>query len=194
MKTTFFILSMIASLCFTTAHAAKDPVKRVKKTDVTACLRISGVIANNNENEGECYIELIGQNKAIDTIILPQGEKKFEFMLGRNTEYMIRISKKGYLNKTVSVNTHILTLENELHSFNFETGLMAQSELANLNKNMLNYPAAIIQYDYQSDSFSHNEEYTDLIKKELYNTQNTDNNVSEQTNRPLSSKPHSFLR
>lgn len=198
MKTTIFFLSLIAALFFNAANASNNPSsasKRGVKYDESSILHITGYINNNDDTEEDCFIELISPNKAIETIVLPAGEEKFEFVLARNTEYMIRITKKGYLNKTVSVKTHMVTLENELHHFKFETALIEKSEMDKMNKDLLDYPAAIIHYDYKSESFSHNVQYTDMIKKELYHLQESTEGSTqvEKPSRPLSSKPHSFL-
>jgi|GEM_PF-1904162 len=192
MKTTLTIFLIAAvSFCFAGGTPKTNASKR-DKYDAHSCLHIKGVVSNHND-EQDCVVELIGP-AAIETVVLKKGNHKFEFILKKNTNYLIRISKKGYINKTVEVDTHMLTLENELQFFNFETELMVEGESKNLNKNILGYPVALIRYDHKTEFFIHDTKYYDLIQKELHNTQNAlaheNNNDSFKY---LSTKCHSFL-
>lgn len=189
MKATVILLA--AALGLSLNAMAKDKSPKREKYDAYSCLHISGIVENEEEEElQDCIVELIGPNKSIDTVLLGEGVEKFDFVLKKNSNYIIRVTKKGYLKKTVAVNTQILTLENELHHFDFNISLLKETEIAKLNKNMLDYPVAMIHYDYQSDSFIHNEQYFDLVKKELYNTNEQEQVQSKQ---PLSTRSLSFL-
>lgn len=191
MKTTLLTLAAAFGLCFTTVKADGGPKTPVY--DSRSCLHVTGIV-NNEEDYKDCVVELIGPDKAIDTVLLSQGNEKFEFVLKKNSDYLIRISKKGYLNKTVAISTHILMLESEVHFFEFEVSLIKDTEIAKLNKNLVNYPIALVRYNYQSETFEHNPQYSDFIKKELYNL--TDNNQtfnSKENSPPVSTKCHSFL-
>jgi hypothetical protein len=191
MKSTVILIIAILGLSFS-ANASKDKKPKPDKYGAYACLHIIGTVENDEDDEDEesqnCLIELIEPSKTVETVILTNGETKFELVLKKNTNYLIRISKKGCIRKSIAVDTHILTLENELHEFKFDIALLKESEAGKLNKNMLNYPVAMIQYDYQSDSFVHNQEYFDMVKKELYNT---NEQVLEPRN--MSTGAHSFL-
>lgn len=193
MKTTVILIVAALGLSLS-ANASKEKTPKTDKYDAYACLHIIGTVDSDEDEDDEesqnCLIELIEPSKTVETMILTNGETKFEMVLKKNTNYLIRISKKGYIKKSIAIDTHILTLENEIHEFKFEIALLKESEMNKLNKNMLNTPVAMIQYDYQSDSFIHNQEYFDMVRKELYNTNDKDQMLEPKR---LSTGAHSFL-
>lgn len=191
MKNSLLVFATALSLCFTVAKA--DGGQKTAIYDSHSCLHVKGIV-NNDEDSQDCIVELIGPDKAIDTVMLAQGNEKFEFILKKNSDYLIRISKKGYLNKTVAISTHILMLESEIHFYEFELSLMKETEIAKLNKNLANSPVALVRYNYQSEAFEHNAEYSAFMKKELYNlTDNSQTFDGKESSQPISTKCHSFL-
>lgn len=167
MKTSLLHILAGISLCFFTLGASAAGSKRVKY-DSLSCLQIEGIIANSEADQNPCIIELIGPKDMIDTLILKEGKKKFRFVLSKNSHYAIRISKKGYLSKIVSVNTDLLTEQPGVHVFEFETTLMREEVAQRLNKDMLDFPVAIIYFDYEHNCFSYNKEYSAYVKRELF--------------------------
>lgn len=167
MKNSLLTISLILSFgLFTlTANASK---KGRGKTDSLSCLKIQGKIINADETAGECFIELIGLNNQIDTIMLKERKTKFTFVLNKDSYYAIRISKPGFLSKYVCVNTEVLTELDGVHKFEFETALMKEEAIQNLNKDALDFPVAIVHFDYEKECFSYNKEYSASIKKELH--------------------------
>ncbi|PBQ32662.1 hypothetical protein CNR22_13065 [Sphingobacteriaceae bacterium] len=191
MKSTLLLLATTLIFCFSNAKA--DGGSKTAVYDKNSCLHVTGIV-NSDEDYQDCIVELIGPDKAIDTVMLSQGNEKFEFILKKNSDYLIRISKKGYLNKTVAISTHILTLETEIHFFEFELSLLKDTEIAKLNKNLASAPIALVSYNYQTESFEHNVQYSDLMKKELYNVTASNQTFGEQEkSQTLSTKCHSFL-
>ena len=47
------------------------------------------ITANNEEDYQDCIVELIGPDQAIDTVMLVQGNEKFEFILNNSTLHQI---------------------------------------------------------------------------------------------------------
>jgi len=138
------------------------------KLDSLSCLQIEGRINNADDSGGECVVEIIGLNDRIDTIRLKEGKTKFKYVLNKDSYYAIRISKAGYLSKLLCVNTEILTETDGIFVFEFETTLIREAAVKTLNKDILDFPVAIIHFDYEKDSFSYNKEYSAYIKKELH--------------------------
>lgn len=191
MKTTFALLATIIIFCTTNAKA--DGGSKTISYDKNSCLHIKGIVDNDNDYR-DCFVELISPNKTIDTVVLSQGNENFEFVLRKNCEYTIRISKKGYLSKTIAINTQILTLESEIHFFEFDTFLIKDAEVAKLNKTLINAPVALVSYNYQLESFAPDSHYTELMKKEMYHLTNNNQGLGGKENAaPLSTKCHSFL-
>lgn len=149
------------------------------KYDSLSCLLIEGKVLNSDENSGPCYVELIDQTNTItDTLILKDGKIKFSFVLNKNSYYSIRISKKGFISKLVAINTEILTETDGIHRFNFQTKLMNEVLLTRLNEDVVDFPVAIIHFDYEDNCFVYNKEYTSHIKRELYSVKNKQNKRS----------------
>lgn len=169
MKNLIFNSAILFCLFFLPA-GLKSANQNKLKHDSLCCLQIEGIVTNAGDGiDGECKIELIGLNDYSDSLILREGKRKFKFVLNKNSYYAIRISKKGYISKLVSVNTEMLVENGDLHVFEFETSLIREEALERLNKDMLDFPVAIIHFDYEADRFSYNKEYSAFIKRELYN-------------------------
>ena len=136
--------------------------------DSLSCLEIEGKVLLSDEPQNrECTIELISQYGQVDTIQMKDYHRKFRFVLSVNTTYAIRISKKGYLTKLISVNTDMPGDLERLHRFTFETPLLKEEALVHLNREAVDLPIAIIRYDEQNDCFSYDKDYTETVKKVL---------------------------
>jgi hypothetical protein len=140
------------------------------KIDSASCLRIEGKISNANEGiDGECLVELICTNEVVESVVLKEGKKKFRFILSKNLRYGIRITKKGYLSRLISIDTEMSdnTEMFGLHKFEFETKLYKEEISKLLNTDALDFPIALVQFDYEQECFSYNKEYTAYIKNEM---------------------------
>lgn len=158
-------LFMLLVLLTTTLRSA--PLG-VPSNDSLICLEIEGKIVVPEEHlNKDCTIELIDHDGNIDTIELRDNKRKFKLILCRNTSYAIRISKKGYMSKIINVNTAIVSGSDELHRFVFETPLLKEEAMVHLNKDAMEMPIAIIQFDKEKNCFTYDKEYTSMIKKEL---------------------------
>jgi hypothetical protein len=181
MKTIFLNISLISffALLSLTANAGRNGHG---KQDSLSCLKIEGKIINNNLTEDACIIELIDSDNEVDTILLKERKNKFTFVLNKNSYYSIRISKPGYISKVVSINTEILTEVNGIYRFEFETSLLPEALLKNLNQDALDFPVAIVYFDYEKDCFSYNKEYSTSIKRELHTRKpKTYNSLKKET-------------
>ncbi len=168
MKNSFLTISgLLFALLFSLNITAAGSYKF--EFDSLSCLQIEGTVMNVEEgSDSECTVELVSNNEVEQTLILKEGKHTFKFVLNKNTFYGIRISKRGFISKLISVNTEMLTENDGIHIFKFETTLMNDVIAGKLNQDVIDFPVTIIQYDYESDSFAHNAEYTTYIKKELY--------------------------
>lgn len=165
------ITSVVCYLCFLSTNLNSTNFITLKY-DSLSCLVIEGKISNLDDNtDSECTVELMCLNKVIDSIVLKEGKKKFKFVLNKNLYYTIKISKKGYVSKLVSIDTEILTEVSGVYQFAFETTLIEESISRKLNQDVLDFPVSIIQFDYKMGYFSYNKEYTIHIKKKLYHAE-----------------------
>jgi hypothetical protein len=136
--------------------------------DTISCLEIDGKIINASEGlDGICTVELICANVTVESLTLKDGKKKFKFLLKKNQAYSIRLSKKGYVSRLISVDTRIPSDYDEIYKFSFETKLAENTNPARSTKEVSDFPIAIIYFDQKKDCFDYNKEYTSRIKKEL---------------------------
>jgi hypothetical protein len=176
LKTSLFSLVLMFAVSVASAKGGK------LKYDSLSCLLIEGRVLDLEEKPGDCVVELIdANNEVVDSLILRDGKSKFGFVLQKNTYYAIRISKEGYISKLVSINTEILTEQEGIHRFNFQTRLMNNVLSKRLNQDVIDFPVAIIHFDYENNCFDYDKEYTTKIKKELFTTTSTKR--SEQVTR-----------
>jgi hypothetical protein len=97
-----------------------------------------------------------------------KDNKEFSFKLEKNVYYGIRITKKGFIPKLVSVCTDMTGGSKNSQHFHFKTNLINESELKRLNKDALDFPIAVISFNKRKESFSYNKKYTSGIKRKMY--------------------------
>src|SRR5690606_38124561 len=130
---------------------------RKLKYDSLSCLQIEGRVLNADAGEGDCIIELIDEtNTVTDSLILKEGKSKFAFVLQKDSYYSIRISKNGFISKLVAINTEVLVEQEGIHRFNFETRLLSNVVAKRLNEDVIDFPVAIIHFDYENNCFDYN--------------------------------------
>jgi hypothetical protein len=150
--------------------SVKTQADNEAKYDSLSVLYVEGRISNADKNANEeCIVELITNSGTIDTILLKEGKKEFRFVLNKNTSYSIKISKKGYVSKLISIDTKIPNDNRNfgLYSFAFETDLVKEKLMRKLKKDVPDLPIATVCFDSRSDSFSDDKHSTAHIK-ELY--------------------------
>ena len=169
MKTLAYFRSGILCLfIFLLQCGSFQAANRISQRDSVVCLEISGkVTLQNNPYDKKIKIELIYFNKVIDSMIVKPG-KKFEFSLGRNAYYTLRISKPGYITRTVTIRTHLKKFrkDEDPYKFHFDTELLPQITEEILDPEVIEFPVAIIEFDEKLKAFFINEKYTSNIKKE----------------------------
>lgn len=150
------------------SFAGEDPVLEEYRKET--CLHITGKIDLINEPEdGNTYkVELIYFNKVLKVLEIKES-KTFKFSLKRDSYYTIRISKKGYVTKLISIDTNLDPEMTDVNcKFRFDTTLMPESDATNLNPDALDFPVALIYYNENQGQFDNNNKYTASIKRQLY--------------------------
>lgn len=177
MKT--IIKTIIITVCLSLAAAdLRSSTNHNPKYDSLSCLQVEGRVLNADDETGEdCFVELINIEGEIDSLVLREGKKKFKFVLSKNSYYALRISKKGYISKLISVNTELEIQPEGIYKFVFEISLLREEAIKRLNEDALDFPVAIVHFDYEKECFSYNKEYTDNIKKELHKPKPSKNKI-----------------
>lgn len=159
-----FMLSLNSAYSFTLKPLFKH------KKDSACCLEINGkIIMDAKHIKGTYKAELIYIDKVVDSAIV-KSDKSFTFVLKRNMPYFIRVSKAGYVARTICVNTNINETANpdSLFTFSVETELIDVAKAMRLNNEALELPAAIISFDNKTGSFNNNTDYALFVKNRIY--------------------------
>lgn len=119
-------------------------------------------------------VELIEGNTVVETITC-DDKKEFTFFLSEDKYYAIKIYKKGYAPKLISLNTNYnkSSYSDWRYQLEFTAELITESEFAVLDAEAKEFPAAVIEYNSKKEIFNYNEEYTKNIKRAMYSFPNT---------------------
>ena len=98
-----------------------------QSTDSLACLEITGKVLNVFEGEdASCKVELMNKGEVVRTLILKEGKDHFHLILSKDQYYAIRISKTGYVQRILEINTAMLVEPDGLYTFHFNTELISE--------------------------------------------------------------------
>lgn len=171
--TTIITILILINNMFSSSKSFAQTIKQ----DTTICLEIKGKVTNiKNKSDDSYKIELIYYNTVVknDTI---SASKAFMYNLKKNSIYSLRISKKGYITKLISIYTKIPNDNQELYHLDFDTELIEEHKSKKLNSDVIDFPITIIYFDEESNWFYFNEEYTNNIKRCLYNVKVVRNKI-----------------
>jgi len=143
--------AIVAVICF--MFFINSSFASFKNTDTAVCLKLNGLILKSPKEEPGLYkVELIHNNIVIDSNKITFN-KPFEFSLAKNATYTVRITKQGFIPLSLKVDTK-LTAENfNKYEFLFQTELHHNTDINNLDKNILNLPIGVIKYDVINNRF-----------------------------------------
>lgn len=138
-------------------------------SDSLVCLEISGKILKG-ENNDDKYIKvvLIHFNTPVDSVQI-KGNRSFKFKLVKDAYYAIKIYRKGYAPRLISICTKLPeeVFNDRILRFHFTTNLITENEYAGYNKEFRDFPIAIVSFNKSKKAFYHNPEYTNNIKRAL---------------------------
>ena len=152
-----------------------------KGEDSLHCLEISGKVdARGNSMNNTYKVELIKGNIVIDSVEI-KDRKAFKFKLEKNEYYGIRVSKKGFVSRLISVCTDLESkkYEHKFYRFHFDTKLINNEKSVTLNKDALDFPIAVISFNNKRGWFYYSKRYTAYIKRKIYTVDLAVNKVSQ---------------
>jgi hypothetical protein len=135
--------------------------------DTLSRLIITGNILNAVSGKGLCKIEVLSNNRVVDSCFIKKGKTTFKVSLYTNSYYALRISKKGFVTKLISVDSKCPPDIIDDFEFRFNTELVSEQKARQLNADALDFPIAIIQFDKEEEMFIYDENYTKEIKKDI---------------------------
>lgn len=142
--------------------------------DTVICLTVKGKVLNALAGyDAKCKVELLNNAEVIQTVLLQQGKRTFNFQLNKNKSYTIRITKEGYISKLVAINTTLPIDLSDLSEFAFNTELLSIEEAQNLKQGILTIPVAFIRFDLLTETFVYDLNYATQVKIDLYTNQDS---------------------
>jgi hypothetical protein len=92
-----------------------------------------------------------------------KGKCSFKLPLDKNIK--IQVSKKGFVTKSIAVNTKIPAQQKDIFSFNCDVDIF--EEIKDLDVTVLNAPIARITYSPSLNAFQYDVAYTNKVNVEL---------------------------
>ena len=161
----YFSLSIILLLFLIKASVAQDAIRQK--------ITVGGVVTEFNLKLKEATVSLLKDGKKVKQMIT-DASGLFLFNLDTETDYLLIISKEGFVSKKLTVSTKNIPTEKE--ELTWTTGITVDIFMApkGLDVSILNKPIGEIVYDPITDNFNYDKEYTksvqqqlDLLQKEL---------------------------
>ena len=135
--------------------------------------KIKGIVNSNDKKQEDVVVRLFKRNQKVDSTYTSKSGK-FNFELERNTHYMIELEKYGFEKSRVKVDTHRkgVSEENEGNFYDLAIDLEIFSEITDKkgseeDKDILDFPIAMIEYNAKEDAFVANTKYTKYVKAEI---------------------------
>ena len=127
-------------------------------------LRIRAFIEFDQQPIEYAQIDIYVDSKKIDSFSTNlKGE--FKLFLDLDKNYIINISKPGFVSKKIEISTSIPKNESGIWQYDFFVDLF--KHVPGLDLTPLNKPITIIKYDSRSGMFEHDVEYTLAMKAEV---------------------------
>ena len=140
------------------------------KPDTSLCLELEGRVENAHEGDSDCKVELIVDDKVVDSLVLTGFKTKFRFNLKRNCHYTLRLSKPGYVSRDICVHTRISAQYRDTYKFIFETKLLPVREKTAPHAVDNGFPVAKIYFHEKKGCFYYSKNYNMAHKRDLCNS------------------------
>ena len=161
------VIRIITLVCFLGLAISMNAKGGEKKKKADALLHIEAKIELDKDiSDSNTKVELFCHAELIDSKV-PAKDGSFEFDLKKDQYYSIRITKSGYVPKIIGIDTEVPVDLKDQKEFVFSTGLLSENEAAKLDKNVLEFPAALIMYYDKTASFEFCLEYATVRKAML---------------------------
>lgn len=132
--------------------------------DNLPAFEVKGKIVKKDRAMGLYKVELLFKNTVIDSKFVDDA-MPFNFTLPHNRDYIIKISKKGYVTKMVSVNTGMSKFEsaNGCYKYEFIVEMIEDIKLKSVETGLNDYPNTITEMNCKYTDFNHSRKYTKKV-------------------------------
>lgn len=129
-------------------------------------LEMSGYVLKDDKKMDGALVKLY-QNNTIVNKMLTKSNARFKFLLFSDNEYMIEVTKDGFMDERVYINTKSSADLDDKYYFEFIVDLMDASKFKNIDASNLDFPTAIIKYDSGEDEYVHDKGYSQQVRNDL---------------------------
>jgi hypothetical protein len=129
-------------------------------------LDMSGYVLYNEKKVEGAMVKLY-ENNVIVNKMQTKANSRFRFLLFSNNEYMIEISKQGFMDERVYINTKSNADMADKYFFEFIVDLVDENKYKNVDASSLDFPTAIIKYDLGEDDYVHDKGYSQQVRNDL---------------------------
>lgn len=129
-------------------------------------LDMSGYVLHNEKKVEGALVKLY-ENNVIVNKMQTKANSRFRFLLFSNNEYMIEISKQGFMDERVYINTKSNADMDDKYFFEFIVDLVDENKYKNVDASSLDFPTAIIKYDLGEDDYVHDKGYSQQVRNDL---------------------------
>ena len=180
----FLALLLLSSIANSFAQTKPTPVKKAVAKPVPQAEKIDSTKAKDyylelratvRQSKGE---DKEAESKPLDSVLITiyngdipmtetwtnkKGKCTFKLPLDKNLK--IQISKKGFVTKSIAVNTKVPAANKDVFSFSCDVDIF--EEIVGLDVTVLNSPIAKITYSPSLESFQYDVSYTNKVNVEL---------------------------
>lgn len=122
-----------------------------------------GSVYTYQEKAKDATVKVYRGKKCISTYTT-KGNGKFLFFPLSEVEYLVEVSKKGYITKRVIVNTkNTRSVEGKIKPYKFDVMLVKDNAVN--RSNQVDFPLAIIRYHKEKGQFANCKKYKESLKE-----------------------------
>lgn len=163
---TIVIVTMLVSL---KSNALKNNIAENEEDSIDNCLLVKLSTKSNGLFLNNVKITIFLKNEVVYSQALNTEMIENRFILKRDNQYTLQVSKDGYYTKWVCINTalpeDLVLIEDFLYESKIELELFKQDK--SIHSFYVDLPIAIYSYNQQLNQFKYIEEYTNDMEKTL---------------------------
>ncbi len=152
---TFCTILLLAALCGSASAGKNEP----------RCLRVSVQPVRNGIVLKDVTIALVRDNSEVSRSKNTSADGRSVFLLERNAHYTIKICRKGFITRKIYIDTSLPENVSALPLFRCDFQVEVSPGSPAINKDFIDYPIALVQYDALRDVFDYEKSYTAAVKK-----------------------------
>lgn len=133
---------------------------------VGSVLDLSGYVLIDDKKVEGATVKLYENNVVVNKMIT-KSNSRFRFLLFSNNEYMVEVSKPGFFDERVYINTKSNSDMLDKYYFEFVVDLMNENTYKNVDASSLDFPTAIVKYDKGEDDYIHDKGYSEQVRSDL---------------------------